>query len=170
MEIEKLDEKTFEAINPNWLEDIDVHRVRSIAASIFRPDKYRKADQLVDAFVRTYETADTAEMVGDIVESIDESEFDKRTLADIRTDIVKSILVMLSFTSLGVFAVVTSGGPANLTGKNKHVKAFQAVINDGKEQAFSNDVLTADTMYEDIRQSFEFVAAKLDEFGALKVK
>ena len=170
MEIEKLDEKTFEAINPNWLEDIDVHRVRSIAASIFRPDKYRKADQLVDAFVRTYETADTAEMVGDIVESIEADELEERTSVDIRTDIVKSILVTLSFTSLGVFAVVTSGGPANLTGKNKLVKAFQAVINDGKEQAFRNDVLTADTMYDDIRQSFKFVAAKLDEFGALKVK
>ena len=170
MDIEKLDEKTFDAINPDWLEDIDTHRIRSIAASIFRLDKYKHADQLVDAFVRAYETADTAEMVGDIVESIDGNEFDERTLVDIRTDIVKSILVTLSFTALGVFAVVTSGGPANLTGKNKIIKAFQAVINDGKEQAFNNDVLTADTMYEDIRQSFEFVAAKLDEFGALKVK
>ena len=170
MEIEKLDEKTFESINPDWLEEIDVHRIHNIAASIFRPDKYKHADQLVDAFVRAYETADTAEMVGDIVESIDESELDERSPIDIRTDIVKSVLVTLSFTALGVFAVVTSGGPANLTGKNKIIKAFQAVINDGKEQAFSNDVLTADTMYDDIRQSFEFVAAKLDEFGALKVK
>lgn len=170
MEIEKLDEKTFDAINPDWLENIDAHRIRSIAASIFRPDKYKRADQLVDAFVRAYETADTAEMVGDIVESIDESELDERSPVDIRADIVKSILVTLSFTSLGVFAVVTSGGPANLTSKNKLIKAFQAVINDGKEQAFSNNVLTADTMYDDIRQSFEFVAAKLDEFGALKVK
>ena len=170
MDIEKLDEKTFDAINPKWLENVDTHRIRSIAASIFRPDKYKRADQLVDAFVRAYETADTAEMVGDIVESIDESELEERSLVDIRTDIVKSILVTLSFTALGVFAVVTSGGPANLTDKNRIIKAFQAVINDGKEQAFSNDVLTADTMYEDIRQSFEFVAAKLDEFVALKVK